>query len=123
MRDDQGDVSINATTLRKLLLFWKENPTIWFTQVELTFDLGKINSDETKYKYVVTQLDQHILPYIADVLTSRYLTARGKYDEVKRHIINTFDKSSESKLRRALRSRGIGDEKPLHFLQRLKGPI
>ncbi|XP_076235099.1 uncharacterized protein LOC143179672 [Calliopsis andreniformis] len=110
--------SVSAAILQKLPPFWKENPTLWFAQVEATFQLARITTDDTKYRYIITHLDHTVLPFIADVLTSP--PATGKFEEIKRRIINTFDESPESKLRRLLRGSELGDEKPSHFLQRLR---
>ncbi|XP_046144410.1 uncharacterized protein LOC123988426 [Osmia bicornis bicornis] len=112
------EASINSATLRRLPPFWKENPAAWFITVEMTFDLARITSDDTKYRYVVTNLDHTVLPFVMDVLASP--PARGKYEEIKKRIIETFDESHETKLRKLLRGSEVVDEKPSHCLQRLR---
>ncbi|XP_046143429.1 uncharacterized protein K02A2.6-like [Osmia bicornis bicornis] len=84
----------------------------------MTFDLARITSDDTKYRYVVTNLDHTVLPFVMDVLASP--PARGKYEEIKKRIIEAFDESHETKLRKLLRGSEVVDEKPSHCLQRLR---
>ncbi|XP_076545673.1 uncharacterized protein LOC143305527 [Osmia lignaria lignaria] len=112
------NATVYSASLKKLPPFWKENPVLWFAQVEAAFDLARITSDETKYRHVITHLDQVVLPFVADILTQP--PARGKYEAIKNKIIGTFDESPESKLRHVLRGRGLGDEKPSYYLQRIR---
>ncbi|XP_046143417.1 uncharacterized protein LOC123988223 [Osmia bicornis bicornis] len=84
----------------------------------MTFDLARITSDGTKYRYVVTNLDHTALPFVMDVLASP--PARGKYEEIKKRIIEAFDESHETKLRKLLRGSEVVDEKPSHCLQRFR---
>ncbi|KYN50060.1 PREDICTED: uncharacterized protein LOC108771186 [Cyphomyrmex costatus] len=116
VRDPQGEV--NVTRIVKLPPFWKDNPFLWFTQVEAVFALSRITADETKFRYVIVNLDQNILPFVSDILASP--PAENKYGALKTRIISSFDESNESKLRRLLRGHELGDEKPSHFLQRLR---
>jgi hypothetical protein len=37
--------------------FWAERPTVWFAQAEAQFTLAGINSEQTKFCYVISQLD------------------------------------------------------------------
>ncbi|XP_076394275.1 uncharacterized protein LOC143265518 [Megachile rotundata] len=118
LQDASNEAAIASATLKKLPPFWRENPGVWFIQVEALFDLARITSDDTKYRHVITQLDQSVLPFVADVLTSP--PARGKYEAIKEKLIGAFDESPESKLRRVLRSRNMGDDKSSHYLQKLR---
>ncbi|XP_076545908.1 uncharacterized protein LOC143305608 [Osmia lignaria lignaria] len=109
---------VNAVSRVKLPPFWKENPLLWFSQVETAFALSRIVSDDTKFRNVVLVLDASVLPVVADVILSPPET--GKYDSLRRRILESFDESSESKLRRLLRGHSMGDEKPSSYLQRLR---
>lgn len=109
---------INAVARVKLPPFWKENPLLWFSQVETAFALSRIVSDDTKFRNVVLVLDPSVLSCVADIILSPPET--GKYDSLRRRILESFDESSESKLRRLLRGHSMGDEKPSTYLQRLR---
>ncbi|XP_066600623.1 uncharacterized protein [Prorops nasuta] len=112
------DSVINATSIIKLPPFWKENPSLWFDQVEMIFALSKISADETKFRYVIINLDTTILPFISDILKQPPKT--NKYETLKSRIIGSFDETNESKLRRLLGTHQIGDERPSNFLQKLR---
>ncbi|KMQ86146.1 pol polyprotein [Lasius niger] len=98
--------------------FWKEMPAHWFQIAEATFALHKITSDETKYRYVLTNLDPSVIPFVSDLITNP--PATSKYDALRSRIINSFEETQESKLRKLLRGQDIADERPSHFLQRLR---
>ncbi|XP_046145355.1 uncharacterized protein LOC123988647 [Osmia bicornis bicornis] len=109
---------VNAVARVKLPSFWKENPLLWFSQVDAAFVLSKIVSDDIKFRNVVLNLDPTVLPFVADIITNP--PEHGKYDCLKQRILGALDESSESKLRRLLRGHGMGDEKPSNYLQRLR---
>lgn len=111
-------INANALTHLKLPPFWKENPTLWFTQIEMAFDIYRINSDKTKFNYTVLNLDQAVMSFVSDIV--RRPPENDKYETLKRRIISTFDETTESKLRKMLRGRELGEEKPSHFLQWLR---
>ncbi|KAK2578544.1 hypothetical protein KPH14_012573 [Odynerus spinipes] len=112
------ELRINAASVVKLPPFWKENPSLWFVQVESAFAIHRITSDDTKFRYVVLNLDPTALPLVSDIV-SRPPEGK-KYEALKARLIGAFDETTESKLRKLLRGHEIGDEKPSVFLQRLK---
>lgn len=110
---------INSTKLIRLPQpFWREMPAHWFQIAEATFALNKIIGDDTKYRYVLTNLDPSIISFITDIMSNP--PAQGKYEVLKERIIESFDESQESKLRKLLRGQELYDEKPSHLLQRLR---
>jgi len=112
------DAEIHSARVIKLPPFWRDNPTLWFMQVEASFALYRITSDDSKYRYVLVNLEASTLPFVSDIVAAPPLT--GKYNALKTRIIDAFGESSETKLRRLLRSHEITDEKPSNFLQRLR---
>lgn len=78
-RIDTEEASVNTTKLNKLSLFWSKNPTLWFAQVEAGFALSRISIDESKFRYVILNLDSIVLPFIADIVSS---PAQNKYEAV-----------------------------------------
>lgn len=115
---EERESNIHAAKLVKLPPFWKENPVLWFTQCEAAFALSRITSDETRFRYVIVNLDTAVLPFVSDIIGTPPIA--GKYQTLKERIINTFDDTAESKLRRLLRGNELRDEKPSSFLQRLR---
>ncbi|KZC05428.1 hypothetical protein WN55_05458, partial [Dufourea novaeangliae] len=102
----------------KLPPFWKQHPAFWFAQVETAFDLARVTSDLAKFRHVVVNLDGEIWPLVADLVAAP--PSQGKYNSLKKRIIESFDESSESKLRRLLRGNVMGVERPSVYLQRLR---
>ena len=114
----EGTTEIGSMALQRLPPFKKENPKFWFIQVESAMQVAKITSDNTKFHYIISQLEPEILSLIADVVETP--PAIEKYQTIKRRLLEMFTQSEESKVRHLLRTCRMGDEKPSHFLQRLK---
>ena len=124
---DDDDASNNQAAARadisairniKIPPFWKVNLTQWFRQAEMAFDLIQVTSDTTKYKHIVLQLDQSVLPYVSDIISNP--PTKDKDKTIKERIIGSFAETSESKLRRLLRGVQYTDEKPSAILQKIK---
>lgn len=117
-RRHTDDINIETARVVKLPPFWKENPTLWFAQVEATFAISKITGDETRFRYTIINLDQSSLPFVSDIITSP--PAQGRYEALKTRLISAFGETTASKLRRLLRGQELADEKPSNLLQRLR---
>ena len=52
----------------KLPPFWEVDPATWFVNVEAQFALANIVTDETKYNYVVANLDPKYWVEVQDIL-------------------------------------------------------
>jgi hypothetical protein len=50
--------------------FWVERPAVWFAQVEAQFFLAGINSEQTKFCYVISLLDHRFASEVEDIITS-----------------------------------------------------
>ncbi|KMQ84332.1 hypothetical protein RF55_17943 [Lasius niger] len=88
------DAWVNTIKVIKLPQpLWREMPEYWF------------------------KLDPAIMPFVADLVANPPID--GKYDSIKKRIIDTFSESREGSLRKLLRGQEIADDKPSHFLQRL----
>ncbi|GFT78910.1 hypothetical protein TNCV_3093181 [Trichonephila clavipes] len=48
--------------------FWEEKPEIWFFQVEAQFSIANIKQEETKFNYLVAQLDTKFIEKIWDII-------------------------------------------------------
>ncbi|EZA54570.1 hypothetical protein X777_05706 [Ooceraea biroi] len=84
----------------------------------MTFALHRITSDESKFRYVVIHLDADLLGIVGDIIESPPVS--GKYDALKKRIIDSLSESQETRLRRLLRGQALGDDKPSVFLQRMR---
>ena len=102
----------------KMPPFWKDNPAIWFDQVETAFALYRITNDVTKFRYVVLQFDRTVMPYVSDLVAKPPQT--DKYKTLKDRIVTSFAETTELKLRRLLRGIDCQDDKPSAILQKIK---
>ncbi|XP_032691250.1 uncharacterized protein LOC116853960 [Odontomachus brunneus] len=110
--------TVDSTKLVKLPPFWKNYPVLWFIQVESTFALSRITSDEVKYRCIIQNLEPAVMPFVSDLLMNPPFVNR--YETIKQKIISLFEETDECRLRKLLQGYELGKEKPSHFLQRLK---
>ncbi|XP_048001859.1 uncharacterized protein LOC125238564 isoform X2 [Leguminivora glycinivorella] len=119
-------LSTGADTFRvgvRLPPFYRQDPAVWFAQVEGHFILSKITSDATKYYYILSQLDHEYAAEVKDVIVNP--PAEGKYEKLKAELISRLSASREKELKRLLVHEELGDRKPSQFLrhlQHLAGP-
>ena len=109
---------VQMSRIAKLPPFWKEDPVIWFCQVEASFAITRVTVDETKFQYLLANLDPSVLPFVSDIIQNPPVA--DKYNAIKTRILESFSESKESKLRRMLKGQLLGDRKPSHFLQHLR---
>jgi hypothetical protein len=67
------DSSVPAEISRvaaRLPPFWAEHPAVWFAQAEAQFTLAGINSERTKFYYIISQLDNRYATEVEDIITS-----------------------------------------------------
>lgn len=113
------DIWVNTTKVIKLPQpLWRGMSEYWFKVVEATFLLHRVTSDDTKYRHVLANINPAIMPFVADIVANPPID--GKYDCIKKRIIDTFSESREASLKKLLRGQEIADDKPFHFLQRLR---
>ena len=86
----------------KMPPFIRNDPGLWFLQVERTLRVARIVADETKADTVVAALDADAIAIIRDILLIEPPPA-NQYHLIKERIINAFATSAESKLRRLLK--------------------
>ncbi|XP_039308631.1 uncharacterized protein LOC120358421 [Solenopsis invicta] len=125
--DNEGETQGNAGgnsahifsgRIAKLPPFWKEEPDLWFLQVEAAFGIAGIVRDETKYQYIIAHADPLFLPHITSLL--RQPPAENKYETLKQRVLGAFTESEEVKLRKVLQGQQLGESKPTHFLQKIR---
>lgn len=102
----------------KLPPFYKNNPKLWFLQVESQFFVSKIKNDTAKYHMVIGIIDTEVLQQVSDILSSLPQTER--YETLKQTIIQRFSESDNQKIRKLLKDMELGDRKPSHLLREMK---
>lgn len=107
-----------ASSSIKFPPFWQKNPKVWFYQVETIFSLQRITSDETKFRYLVANIDPGTLDLVSDLLDNAQ--TGNRYETLKLRIISLFSESDERKLKRLLSGQVLGDQKPTQFLRTIQ---
>lgn len=97
--------------------FWPEEPALWFAQVESQFVLSGITKDETKFYYLVAQLDHQYAVEVKDIITDP--PATDKYQKLKSELIKRLSASQEKRIKQLLVHEELGDRKPSQFLRHL----
>ncbi|KAK9304207.1 hypothetical protein QLX08_004367 [Tetragonisca angustula] len=74
--------------------------------------MAKINSDATKYLFLLSQLRPDKLKYVVDVVDTP--PATDKYNALKQRLLELYSETEELKYRQLLKMCRVGDEKPSH---------
>lgn len=98
--------------------FLKDEPDLYFIQLEAQFRNAKITVDQTKYDHAISQFDPKHLQMVTDLLRAPPDT--DKYDTFKQRILKEFSDSQQSKLNRLIQEIRLGDDKPSQLLKRMK---
>lgn len=110
---------VDAVTL-KLPPFWPNLPLHWFHQIESQFNTRGINTERTKYDYLISSLSQEIITTVFDVMQSIVTTnSQTPYTTLKNALISRFTKSDATKIELLLSDSDIGDRKPSEFYHSL----
>lgn len=98
--------------------FWSDHPEIWFAQIEAQFAVSGIVADETKYSTVIAAIESQVLVQISDAVLKP--PATGKYEFLKKCIIERFCESEQKKIQKLLSDMHLGDRRPTQLLNELR---
>ncbi|XP_023724845.1 uncharacterized protein LOC111873962 [Cryptotermes secundus] len=98
--------------------FWADRPAVWLAQAEAQFTLAGISSEQTKFCYMISQLDQRYASEVEDIIT--FPTERGPYTLLRTELVRRQSPSPEQRIRQILTVEEIDDSKPSQFLNYLK---
>lgn len=98
--------------------FWRQNPRLWFRQLESQFVTSAITSDSTKFHTLVGSIESNILNHVSHIVEEP--PAEGKYEALKTALLNEFVESEERRLRQLLENVNIGDNKPSGLLREMR---
>ncbi|UYV70018.1 hypothetical protein LAZ67_7001483, partial [Cordylochernes scorpioides] len=107
---------INKVSI-KIPLFWTDKPEIWFYQVEAQFNINAITSEETKFNYLIAQLEPKYIENVWDIIT---LDSKFKYTESKTRLLNIFKDSESVRIKKLISGIELGNMKPSQLLQKLR---
>lgn len=100
----------------KIPLFWPENTTLWFAQIESQFTLYGITDDSVMFNHIVANLDGKVLQYVSDAVVCPPVA--DKYKNIKEKITECFAESSQKKMEKLLSDLTLGEQKPSQLLNR-----
>ncbi|GFX13471.1 hypothetical protein TNCV_2192251 [Trichonephila clavipes] len=116
LNEDSKNLEMSAVSI-KIPPFWTDRPKIWFYQVEVQFQISRISLEETKFHYLVSQLESKYVENIWDIVNSKSDT---KYTDSQNRLLNLFKESENLRMKRLLTGIELGDMKPSQLLQKLK---
>ncbi|GBN21598.1 Transposon Tf2-11 polyprotein [Araneus ventricosus] len=101
----------------KIPPFWIDKPEIWFYQVEAQFKISGITAEETKFNYLISQLDPKFVENVWDIIRS---DSQTKYTDSKTRLLNLFKESENARIQRLITGINLDDLKPSQLLQKLR---
>nr|XP_024219873.1 uncharacterized protein LOC112211830 [Halyomorpha halys] len=105
-------------TLSRLPTFYREEPDLWFIQVEAVFSSCHIADSKTKFQLIIAQLDLAALNQVADL--TRYPPATEPYERLKERLLSVFGPSDHSRITKLLEEQRLGDQRPSQFLREMQ---
>lgn len=102
----------------KLPPFWAEKPSLWFAQADSQFTISGITNEDTKFHYIVSQLDTRFAAEVEDLIINP--PAEDKYKTLKAKLIERLSATEEQRVRQLLNDEELGDRKPSQFLRHLQ---
>lgn len=98
--------------------FWRENPALWFKQLESQFITSGITVSDTKFHTAVSALDTAVISQVSDLIMNP--PAEGKYELLKQRLQERFADSEEQRFRKLLGNLDLGDRKPSHLWREMR---
>lgn len=98
--------------------FFKDEPDLYFIQMEAQFRNAHITNENTKFDHVIASLDPQYLQLVSDLI--RNPPTENRYSELKQRLVKEFTDSDQRKLRRLIKEIELGDDKPSQLLQKMK---
>ncbi|UYV70328.1 hypothetical protein LAZ67_7002533 [Cordylochernes scorpioides] len=117
MKSEETEIVETYKVNIKLPPFWIERPDIWFHQVEAQFLINNIKTENTKFNYLIAQLEPKYVENIWDIITSKEI---NKYSEAKERLLRIFKDGESKRIRKLLSGIELGDLKPSQLLQKLR---
>ena len=118
--DDSSSIKYTPEQVEKVSVqvptFWEKAPELYFANIEAQFSISGVTQDTTKYYAVIASLNSEVLSHISDIVLNP--PATGKYEAIKRRLVNEFADSQEKRLKALLSEMVLGDDRPSHLLRK-----
>lgn len=107
----QQDLSrLEIASSIKIPPFWAGHPELWFLRIEAQFNIRGITSDNTKYDYLISALDEDTMQIIVDALKNP--PPNEKYKNIKKLLLSRSRDTEEKRLDSLLNRIQLGDLRP-----------
>ncbi|XP_032684176.1 uncharacterized protein LOC116850246 [Odontomachus brunneus] len=113
-----GEPIVEAVTTCRVPPFWKQQPALWFAQIESLFQIYRVRSDDSRYHLVIGALDSEVIQEIADILATP--PEIDEYVTLKTQLLARFADSADKQLHRLLTDLELGDRRPSQLLRHMK---
>ncbi|KAH6932499.1 hypothetical protein HPB50_006444 [Hyalomma asiaticum] len=98
--------------------FWRNNPQLWFAQVEATFDFHHISSEISRFLHLLCNLSPEMAQVVTDVIAAPLNDA--SYQRLKQSILYHTTTSESARLRHLLTSEELGARHPSQLLNSMR---
>ncbi|XP_046807526.1 uncharacterized protein LOC124420041 [Lucilia cuprina] len=102
-----------STVNLRIPRFWKENPAIWFAQLDAQFENHNVVNESSKYFAALPE----VLSQVTDIILQQ---PRDAYSKIKQRLIDHFSISEENRIKTLLKELPIGDKKPSFLLREIR---
>ncbi|XP_068144175.1 uncharacterized protein [Drosophila tropicalis] len=113
-----NNAATNQRAPMRLPRFARNNPHLWFAQIERLFRLHNIDDDTDKFDLITVHIDEEIIIAVEDLVLRP--PATDKYLAIKNRLLEKFAESAESKFRRLLHGDGASGSKPSEILANMR---
>lgn len=121
VKEEQGTKIEDQPEVTKVTIkippFWADKPELWFYQIEAQFSLVGIVREDTKFNYLVSQLEAKYMENIWDIIKG---SDNNKYSLAKERLLQLFRESDNQQIRRLLTGLELGDLKPSQLLRKMQ---
>lgn len=118
LHEETGNISIGSASAVKIPPFWAEYPELWFAQIECQFQSNGVKKDISKFNLVVGHLEAKVLQQVSQAIINP--PEDGKYQNLKRCIMDCFAESEHSQAKKLLSEMELGDKRPSQLLNIMK---
>lgn len=102
----------------KMPPFWRDKPSLWFSQVEAQFTLAGVTRESTKFAYVISNLDERYAFEVEDIIATPPVNT--PYTILKLELIKRVSISEQQRIKQLLNEEELADRKPSQFLRHLR---
>lgn len=98
--------------------FCRNDPSLWFIQLDAQFKLGNITADDTQFYTAISALESEVLQSVRDIILNPPVS--DKYKSLKDKLITVYTESETVKIKQLLQDLPLGDMRPSKLLSKMR---